>query len=315
MANYSIVVKDKNGDTLGEFINWTRLQFSDKLNNYGECSFAVPVTSNELLTLTALRRYEVYIYRNNSIVWAGEQVARNGTLQANSPNMLTILCRTFFEMFNSRYQRDFVRFDQIDEGIILKTLVDNSQAETDGNFGFTFGDYETGVLRDREYSNQNIMEAFINMSNLINGLDFYITHDKEINIVPFKGVDQSKQTILEWKTNMHEIGVVEDFSSPANEVFVLGAGFGSAQAVGTQSNLEAKAEAVVRKYKQPLLSLKISQMPNTTPGFGTISLGDTIRVRINEGIYNINNRFRVYGYDVKIGEDNEEFISYLVGSI
>src|SRR3990172_11229342 len=113
MAKYSIIVKDKTGESLGEFTEWKNLKFSDRLNDYGECYFDVPITSQNLLELTALRRYEVFIKRDNTIVWSGEQVARNGNLQANSPNMVTIICRTFFEMLNSRYTAPYVRYDQV----------------------------------------------------------------------------------------------------------------------------------------------------------------------------------------------------------
>lgn len=339
MADYSIKVKDKNGDELGEFTQWTNLNFSEKQNDYGECRFDVPITSSELLDLVAARRYETYVVRNGSVVWSGEQVARSGDLKANSPNYLTIVSRTFFEMLNARYTGAFVRFNNIDQGTILKSLVDTSQALTDGDLGFTFGSHTTGTNRDREYSNQNIMEAFINMSNVINGPDFFITHDKEINIVSFKGIDKSAQAVLEWGTNLESVNIIEDFSTPANQAIVLGAGFGSSQTIGTstdtsaratyklrqqrsseidvsgQSVLEAKAQALVRKYKQSLLSLSIVQLPNTNPGFSTVSLGDSIRVKIKEGIYNINNRFRVYGYNVQVDDNNKETISYLVGQI
>lgn len=339
MADYQIIVKDKNGTSLGEFTQWSDLEFSDRLNYYGECSFKVPVTSDELLNLTALRRYEVYIMRNKSTVWSGEQVARSGTLKANDSNKVTIFCRTFFEMLNSRYTGVYVNFDNTDEGTILKSLVDTSQALTDGDLGFTFGQYTTGNTRDREYSNHNIMQAFVNMSELIDGPDFYITHDKEINIVSHKGIDKSKQTVLEYGTNLESVEISEDFTNPGNQAIVLGSGFGLAQQRVTRTDtsarstyklrqqlvsatdipftdmLNARGDAVVRKQKNSLQSLNIIQVPNTNPKFGSISLGDSIRIRVQEGIYNINNNYRVHGYSVSVDENNKESISYLVGLI
>lgn len=336
---YQIIIRDKSGNELGEFTEWQSLRFNDKLNNYGSCSFYVPVTSQELLSLVSLRRYETIIKRDGQIVWAGEQANRHVSLQRNSANLVEIISFTFLEMLNSRYTPAFVRYDATDQGEILQDLVEDSQAVTDGDLGFTFGTVETTVNRDREYYTQNIMEAYINMSNVIDGPDFYITHDKEINIVAHKGIDKSRTVIFEWGTNIESVDIDDNFSNPCNQALVLGAGFGSNQGIGTftdatvrgiyklrqqrvseidvsdQDTLDAKAEALVRKYKTPLMSLDMVQLPNKLPNFGTFALGDTGQVRIQHGIYNIDNRFRNYGYNVSVSKDNKESISYIVGLI
>lgn len=337
--DYQIIVKDKSGTTIGEFTEWFNLRFSDKLNNYGECSFDVPVTSDELDTLTSLRRYDVFILRNGEIVWSGEQANRSVSLEANSPQLLTIRCFTFFEMLNARYSPEFVRYEAEDQGQILKDLVDTSQALTDGDFGFTFDTIEATQDRDREYALYNIMEAFINMSNVIGGPDFWIDHDKVIHIVPYRGIDRSTQFIMEWGVNIYKSFIQENFSSPANEAIVIGAGFGSSQVIGGYTDtvargiyklrqqrisetdvsqvetLNDKGEDLVTAYKNPLVTIDFQQIPNTLPVFGSFTLGDSIRIKVKEGIYNINNVFRVYGYSVQIGNNGEEYISYLVSQI
>lgn len=339
IPNYQIVVRNKTGEILGEFSQWKDFHFSDKVNFYGECSFSIPVDSDELETLVSLRRYEVVIKREGKEVWAGEQVNRNVNLRADSSNRVTIVCYTFLEMFNARLTPAFVRYQDTDQGEILKALVDDSQVQTEGDFGFTFGDYLTGTLTNVEYSNQSIMDAFIDMSETINGPDFYIDFDKVINIVPFRGVDRSRSIVLEWGTNLSQVGIDENFVNPCNEARALGGGFGSSQQIATFSDASAKAvyklrqqrlsevnvqtsdflgdtaEAFIRKNKSPILSLDIEQMPGILPTFGSISLGDSVRVKVKEGIYNINNIFRVYGYSVSISEDGKENVSYLVSNI
>lgn len=336
---YQIVIRNKDGDEIGEFTDWTDLTFSDRLNNYGSCEFKVPVNSENLAELVSLRRYETLIKRNGVIVWAGEQTNRFGTLQANSPNYITVVSHTFVEMLNSMYTAAFVRYEQIDEGEILKGLIDDFQAQTGGDLGFTFGSYETGTLRDREYFNQNILEAFINMSEVIDGPDFYITFDKEINIVPIRGIDKSTLIVMERGVNLRDITISEDFSTPANYAIILGAGFGSEQIIGSYvdtsargvyglrqqrsseidvseiTTLDAKAEGLVRKYKQPIMLIESSQFPNTKPSFGTLSLGDTLRMRIKEGIYDINDSLRIYEYNVGIDKDGIENVSYTCSQI
>lgn len=334
---YQILVKNKDGETIGEFTEWFNLRFSDRLNNYGECSFDVPVTSTELQLLTALRRYDVFIVRNGVTVWSGQQATRTVDLEANSPQMLTITCYSFFEMLNARYTLPYVRYDQEDQGAILKDLVDTSQGEdAASDFGFTFASIPATVDRNREYSNYNIMEAFINMSNVINGPDFWIDHDKVIHIVPYRGIDKSATVVLEWGINILTASIQEDFSSPANRAIVIGSGFGSSQVIAEYTdeaaketfslreqrlsetdvsdidNLEAKGEAFVNVYKNALVTIDFAQIPNTIPTFGSLAIGDAVRIKIKEGIYDINNVFRIYGYKVAIGDTGEENISYLV---
>ncbi len=339
LPTYSIVVRDKSSNYLGEFTNWTNLRFSERMNNYGSCSFSAPVISEELEHLVSMRRYETIVRRNGVDVWAGEQTNRYGSLSVDSPNFITITSHTFEEMLNSMYTPRFVRYENEDEGDILKDLVDTFQAQTNGNLGLTFGTYLTGTNRDREYNTDNILEAFINMSNVLNGPDFYITKNKQINIVKHRGIDKSKNIMLEWKTNIKSISISEDFSTPTTKATVLGAGFGSEQLihsetnvplsevyglreqrssevdVSIQSTLEAKAQALIRKYKQPLQTIQISQVPSTVPDFGSIGLGDSIKIRVDEGFYNIDNTYRVYGYDVSIDKDGKESIEYIIGQI
>lgn len=336
---YQILVRDKDGNTLGEISAFQNLKFSEKHNDWGESVFELPATSQELIDLVALRRYETLILRNGSIVWSGEQANRSGTLMANSPQLIKVNSYTFFEMLAHRTSPEYERYENTDQGEILEDLVNVSQAQDDGDLGFTFATIAATVSRDREYFRYKISDAFINMSNVIDGIDFYVTHDKVIHIVDFRGVDKSTQIILEFGVNIIEVGISDDFSTPANQTIVLGAGLGSQQAEGVYTdtnareiyklrqqtiseidvsqtdNLESKAEAYVRKYKNPLTKLDLYQMPNTQPSFGTILIGDSIRVRIKEGIFDIDNTFRVYGYEVTVGQDGDENIMYLVSQI
>jgi hypothetical protein len=151
---------------------------------------------------------------------------------------------------------------------------------------------------------------------------------------PQKGVDRSSQFVFDYKTNMMEVGITQDFSKPANSVLALGSGFGGAQKrstytdtisrgiqklrqqrvsyseVSEEDTLSDKAEAVVSQYKQPRLLVSFKQVRGTQPEFGSLSLGDTFKIRINKDIHNIDNRFRLYGWSVKIDKNNLETITY-----
>lgn len=335
VPTYQILVRDKAGNLLGEINDWHNLSFSDRLNNYGICQFEIPARSPDLINSISLRRYEVLVLRDGQVVWSGEQAQRSVKLEANSPQMVTITAYTFVEQLLHMVTPEYVRFEQIDQGLILKALVDYYQSLPGGNFGFTFDTIVPTKSRDQEYSNYEILNAFINMSNRISGIDFWIDEDKVIHIVPLRGTDLSKQVILEYGTNFLNVQIDEDFSTPANEAIVLGAGFGAEQKKGgfldtaardiyglrqrvvseidvsEIETLNDKGEAFVSKYKTALRSIQGVQIPKTQPEFGSFHIGDSIGQKVKEGTYNIDAKFRVYGYEVKVGPGGEENVSYL----
>lgn len=337
MTRYTIEVRDKDGTKLGQFLNWKSLRFDKKLNSYGECSFDVPVTDDALRTLTALRRYQVFVYRDNVIVWAGEQAVRSSSLSAASDNLVTITCYDWLEQLNHRYTGANDRYSATDAGAIAWDLIDTTQGATNGDYGITQGTIETTTPRDRSYQNKNIMEAIIQLSEVEGGFDFEITHGKVFNVYERKGRDLSGAQVFDWASNIEEVRLLtEDFSRPANEAIVLGAGFGSSQLrrvrsdtssqavillrqqranevdVSETGTLDAKGDALIAKWKKPILSLVFAQMPNTLPTIGTLELGDTVKVRIKEGIYDIENGMRIFGWNVSIDDRGKESIIWEV---
>lgn len=335
---YRLVVKNKAGETLGEFENYSGLKFNRYLNNYGSIEFRLPANDPKLQSLVALRQYEVYLYRDNLLLTAGEQALRGGRLAADSPNFVTITCFDWLELLNHRITAPFRRFENVDAGMIAWTMIDESQGLTDGDFGITQGAIQPTKPRDREYQSKNIMEAIIQLTEVIGGFDFEITPDKVFNVYERKGLDRSNQFVFEWGTNFREVGVVEDFSRPCNQAIVLGEGFGETQAmrvrtdvaareihglrqqrvsyvdVSQDDTLDDKGDAVTRKHKQAVLSLGVKMLPAVDPVLGSLSIGDTVRVRLKDGFYNIDNRFRIYGYNVSVSEDNEESVEYFISN-
>src|SRR5690606_13322191 len=140
--------------------------------------------------------------------------------EADTPNLVTVTSYEFFEMLNSMYSPSFIRYDHVDQGAILKDLVDQRQLLTNGELGLTFAPITPTKDRDREYENYNIMEAYRNMSNVIDGPDFWIDEDKVIHIVGYRGGDKSKQNIFEYGVNILSCSISENFSTPTNQAIM-----------------------------------------------------------------------------------------------
>lgn len=336
---YRVVITDKNGVAIGEIIDFTSIRFERRLNNYGTCTVVVPGLEPGLDALIGVRVYEMKIYRNNTLVWAGEQANVQGEISDNSIEPITITAFDYLEQFNNRFTPAISEFLAEDAGQIAWELIDASQNETDGDFGITEGTIEVTQDRDRTYYNQNIMEAIVNLSNVVGGFDFEITNDKVFNVYASKGLDRSETVSFEYGINIQDAKIQMDHTNPVNEAISLGEGFGASQLrevaidvearetyrlrqgvlfdpeVTESSTLLDKGEELLRTNKQPQIKISFTQVSETLPSLGTLELGDTVKIRIIRGIWNIFNNFRIYGLIVSIDDKNNEEVEYIVSSI
>ena len=333
---YKVVITQKDGTEIGEIINFTSISFDKRLNNYGKCIIKLPLNEPELDSLISLRNYEVKILRNDTVVWAGEQVHLTGNISKKSIEPVTLTCFDYLELFNSRFTGAIDIYSGIDAGAIAWSLIDDSQSLTDGDFGITQGNIETTINRDRSYYNQNIMDAIIKLSNVVNGFDFEVTDEKVFNVYSKKGVDRSSEVVFQYGLNMNNISIESDFSKPANEGIALGEGFASEQlretsvdtslraahklrqgvvsdpSISVSATLTDKADELIRRNKQSIINVKFEQVQNSVPLFGTLTLGDSVKIIINKGIFDINNVFRIYAFNVKLDSKGKETVKYLV---
>lgn len=331
---YKILVKDDNGNNLGEFEKYRNLKFSKRLNDYGECSFEVPATDTKLDSLIALRLYTVYIYRDGVLFWAGEQANRQGSLDDKGDNWCTIQCYDWLEQLNSRFTVNEKIYAYQNGSDIAWDLIDQTQSDTDGELGITEGTLEATTWREKTYTNQNVMEAIISLANLTNGFDFEINNSKVFNISSFIGIDRSDEIVIEYGINLRSVRITEDFSKPATRAIILGttgtvgdqvrveredagqmAAYGLREAVQSQleqsetTTLEDTGDALLRKYGQPLLKVSINIVRGVTPTIADFSLGDIIRVIIKSGIYNIDESFRIFEWEVEYDTENTETLN------
>ncbi len=346
MVEYTIKIKNQNGDFVGEFETFRNLKFSKNLNSYGACSFEIPVSDTKAGLFIVPRRYCIYVYRreNNEyegdLVWAGEQVLRYGHLKADQDDWVEVYCYTWFEQLYHRFTAQYVQYDQIDAGQIAWDLIDTTQNDPCGcgDLGITEGTIEATMDRDRQYYNQNIGEAIVNLANVISGFDFEITDDKEFNVYPVKGTDKSEDIVFQLGMNVKEMDIKEDFVNTTNRAIVLGEAtdetdlqrierenedfmhtYGlresllSEMDIADLATLEDRGDALLRKYQLPLMTLDMGILESSAPNITNFELGDLIRVVAQKGFYDINKDYRVFGYEVSLGDKNEESLKLILG--
>ena len=346
MVEYTIKVKNQNGDFVGEFETFRNLKFSKNLNSYGTCSFEIPLEDTKAGSLVVPRRYCVYIYRREDkayegdLVWAGEQFLRFAHFKSNDDNWLEVYCHDWFEQLYHRFTSKMVQYDQIDAGQIAWDLIDDTQNDSGGygGLGITAGTIATTMNRDRTYYNQNIGEAIVNLANVISGFDFEITDDKEFNVYTVKGEDKSEDVVFNLGINVKEMDIKEDFITPVNRAIILGEATDedelqrverentdfmktyrlreqllSEMDITDLATLQNKGDALLRKYQLPLITLTMNILESSAPNVTDFALGDLIRVVAQKGFYDINKDYRVFGYEVSLGDKNEEALKLTLG--
>lgn len=344
MIEYRIKVKNGTGTLIGEFDVFRNLKINKRLNNYGTCSFEIPVNDSKANTLVALRVYTVWVYREEDgtslLVWAGEMATRTGKLDGDGNNWITINCYDWLEQLASRYTVAEKEYTNTDAGAIAWDLIDTTQNDGSyGDFGITEGTIEATVNLDRIYHNQKIMDAIIELSNREDGFDFELTHTKVFNVSALIGTDKTATVVLEYGRNIQGGTILEDFTSITNRAIVLGEAIGedtlqrvevdsaSLQAIyklreNQVSQMEeaeldsftGKGEAFNNKYGQPLFNVDITMKKNAGVSIDDFSIGDSIKLKVTNGLYNINEDFRVFEWTVDYLADNTEQLSLVLGN-
>lgn len=333
-VEYKIKVRNKDGEEIGEFDSVNTLTFGKRLNNYGTCEFKIPANNPKALSLVALRKNSVWIYRiedeETRLIWSGEQFLRHADLTSQANNWVTIYCYSWFELLNHKYTADEVRYDQKDAGEIARLLIG-------GSYGITTGDIVPTQLRDRTYNNQNVYEAIVNLSNVIGGSDFEINDSKVFNWKPI-GIDRSDSILFEYGRNISDATIDEDFSQPVNRAIVLGQADETGELVRADTNnaasqadiqlrelvdteidisesltFEEKGQALIQKFVRPLIKIETTHLPSVRPKINEFALGDIVWLKIVTGIYNINEKYRIFEWKVTYNADNTEQLSIVFG--
>lgn len=338
--DYRVIVKDSNGNTLGELTSFRKLTFGKRLNNFGEASFDIPANDPNVSTLISLRQNTIEIYRRSGatsvLVWAGQQALAKGELTEKGNNWITVFCYTWYEKLLHRYTVAEKVFSTTDAGAIAEELI--TDANSDDDTGITIGTIATTTNRDRTYNNQNVGQAIINLANVVSGFDFEITDTKVFNVYEILGEDKTDSVIFEYGHNIKNMTIEEDFVNPINRAIVLGEATGETELQRVERNdaglqttyglfegrfteistsnlgtLQDKGDAAIRKYGLPLIKVSFDLVGNNTPSIETFGCGDGIGLIAAWGYYNIAEQYRVFEYEITFNSKNVERLELVLG--
>lgn len=351
-SKWTYRLKDSTGTVICNLVGAQNRRLSIGLNKAGEASFSYDLKDFYLLAqklngrsvtdLAGLAYNSLEVLREGTLLWGGEMVTMDRGLSAIE-RTLDFKALGYLWKFGSRYvgMTSDITHTNKDAGEIIEDTVDAIQAETYGDMGFTFGTIEPSVNRTMTLSRKNVKELFEELSGAENGFDFDISPTKVINIYyPLKGADKTDFVEFKYPGNIESITEVSDANELANYVFAVGKGTGEQELNVTRENVDSEASAIgkrmtIESFKdvenatvlgdiaQQILNARQTILPvyklkligNATPTLDMYSVGDIVKVTVQDPYWQFSQVFRVFEIFVDIDENDKEDITLTVGLI
>lgn len=348
MSRYAFEIVNPDGELVADF---TGLAFARRLtlsrNEAEDIYFVMDLNAFErYCDLLGLEPQNVLaVYQNEVRVKRGQNYICGGQLSYIEPkitaNGQTVEVRAtgFLNLFKDRYT-DIERIFTAEEATtIASTLINETQALDNGDFGVTIGAMATVGDHDRTYRRTNIKDALQELTRVqTNAFDFEFTYDKVFKT--YESIGSSRPDIIfEYPNNIKAMNVPLDATGVANQIIVLGSGFGEEAAIQvtvedepSQLNYILRQKIITPNSVQEVDTLtdhgnaELSawsvpfELPgievdgNLVPYVGDYGIGDRVRVRIKgyKMLEHIDTIYRIEKIDVGVDEnDNESVKLYL----
>lgn len=349
------LVADLGGRAMNREIILSRNQPEDisfdlDLNDFENYCRSLQIDPKQVLIVKSM---EVRVKRLGTYLVGGQLVYKTTKLSADT---LSVTCKAkgFLALFNKRYTGRFnsgnvsevytaANGTAKNRSDLAWTLINQSQALTNGNFGITRGLIGgPTTLYDKTYSRTNIMNALMDITNLqTDPIDIEFTYDKVFNT--YKSIGSNRTDIVfEYPGNILSAEIPDDGTDLWNEVIGLGAG----AADGTQptyfavdsasqanfqlqqdilqsnatdnsnSGLTDKSEAMKAAKANPIKIPAITVNGNVAPYVTDYKIGDRVAVKINDHplVDDINGMYRIEKITITIDNDDNEQITLQVSA-
>jgi len=345
-------IKDEDGNLITNLPKATKRVVNLGLNKAGEASFvydlkelydlALKVGGYSIKSLLGLGRHTLECVRNDEVMFAGQLLNLDQIMDATQ-RLVEVKALGWFWLLGERHAglASDREFSDVDAGEIAWTLINETQSLTYGDFGITEGDIEASINRTITYSRKNLKEAIEELSGTENGFDFEIDVNKIFNVYyPMKGSDRTASVIYRFPGNIEQIRELNDATELVNYAYALGKGWGdqelstAKQNADSQSSLKRReriysykdvenaavlgdlAQQKIDEGKSVLSTYKMKVYGNdSTPSLEDFNVGDIIEVRLTDDRWSLTQQFRVFEEFIKIGDNDQEDITLIVGLI
>lgn len=258
----------------------------------------------------------IVIKEDGTCVWSGPMADQTGTYE-DLDGYITVTGYSWLYYFKFRNTNKSQIYSQVEQSAIAWSLINTTQAKTNGTLLITQGLNPTSMLRDRTYETYEIAEALTNLSNVINGFDFgfepvFDSNNRLSSVLfnvyyPTRGSLRDDLGKLEMGINVSSVSW-STISELYNTVTVEGSGTGvpllygdsdvSSQQAYTRIEGYEKASDIsdydtLEKHGDQLLNgnkvegyrLNLTIMPSSTLNNAGLEVGDTLICNLTIGNY------------------------------
>ena len=220
----------------------TGISYTQALNGAGAAQGRINIANLDaakmnILAATQPNKCALYIDRNGVIVWGG--ILRKRSYKSKD-QAISLIANEFEDYFSNRLILGTNNYVNTDQLVVAKALINNAQAQPNGNIGVQVGAETSPILVNQNYygyAKQNVLSELQALSNAAQGFDFNIScsYDANYNIIktlhlgyprigkPYS-VGNLANTVIELPSNVTEYEYDEDGSTQADSVYVTGSG-------------------------------------------------------------------------------------------
>lgn len=345
MFKYEIELWSKNGIFLADVTKFVKnlnfsmqrneaeqLQMSLDLNTYE--SYCLAIGTNPTSVLGPYQT-DIKVKRNGEYLF-GTHVGYVETAMGETTSTINIKAFGYLNLLIDRYvTKTYYEAENWDATEISWDLIDETQSQTNGDLGMTQGASQaTTVNREREYVRQNIKDAIVNLTKLVNGnFDFEFTYDRVFNTYEMIGSNRASELEFIYPGNIQEVSIPRDGLALFNKIYGLGSGFGQDQLSSTaednDSQLNYGVHEKIALFNSVVLQdtldentegeldrrkglLEIPQMTVNGEDFdlNAFGIGDRVTVRIEDHLFlaTVDGVYRIERIEVSVDENEAESI-------
>jgi hypothetical protein len=251
---------------------------------------------------------------------------------------LEVRATGFFDLFADRYVTK--TYTQTERVAMFLDLINETQdtGNPDDDFGVVPGpqQYNTGLLSDREYTDQNVRDGGINLTNLSDGqFDFRFNYDRSVETFAQIGSDRPDMKFT-YPYNIRSGKIAHTATNLWNYIIGLGSGFGeealrtvtadgasrgnyktrqkivSFNSVTEQQTLDENAYGYLQKVKN-ILELPTFNVSGALANLDVLGIGDRVPVEVvGHSALPLNGVYRIEKLAVTLDENDAEDIAITV---
>lgn len=188
---------------------------------------------------------DVRVKRNGVYLFGVQVVGLQFNLNQGEINV-EVRATGFLDLFKDRYITALFAAEESTE--IARDSIAQTQSDV-GSFGVSNGaeQYNTGILRDRTYVDQNVRDLLVNLTNLEDGnFDFRFTYDRKFETYEMLGSERSGNKFT-YPYNIKGGTIPRSALNLYNYIIGIGSGFGEEALRSVQDDAASRANYGTRQ--------------------------------------------------------------------